>query len=166
MKVIDVARKGNVLRFYLGEKTEKWGWTDESYKDSSGKRPDWLEKCDSYYGDDWDDVPFEHNAGSVYEWFVKGTKDVSYPFDTMIIEPNYGELNSSYSMDDLVARKAPRLLILSKEAQDALYDAGKGHAVWAYDDSYSSAKEFISEWEEKNSKKLEGVEEIYLGDEI
>lgn len=166
MKIVDIARRGNVVRFYLGEKTKDWGWTDKDYKNSDGSTPDWLEPCDRFYGDDWDDAPFEHNAGSVYPWFIKGTKDVAFPFDTMILEPNYGDLNSSYCMDDFVDRKAPRLLIISKDAQDALYDDGKGHSAWAYDDNFPLAKEFISNWESENSKKLDGVEEIYLGDEF
>ena len=32
MEVIDFERKGNVVRFYLGEKTEEWGWTNQFYQ--------------------------------------------------------------------------------------------------------------------------------------
>lgn len=165
MKIIDIARKGNVIRFYLGEKTGEWGWTNPDYTDAGG-RPEWLEPSDRYYGDDWNDVPFEHNAGKVYDEFIKGVKDVSYPFDSIILEPDDGELNSKYCMDDLVDRKAPRLLIISKEAQDAIYDGGNGHATWYYGNNYAYAKEAIAAWESENGKKLEGVQTIYLGDEI
>lgn len=166
MKIIDIARKGNVVRFYLGEKTAEWGWANPDFKDSAGKTPEWLKPSDAYYGDDWDDVPYEHNAGPVYDEFVKGVQDKSYPFDSMILEPNDGELNPSYCMDDFVERKAPRLLIVSKEAQEALYDEGNGHSTWYYDGSYSAAKEAIADWESGHGKRLDGVEEIYLGDEI
>ena len=40
-EIIDFERKGNVVRFYLGKNGEQWG-------------------------DDWDDAPYEHNAGKVY----------------------------------------------------------------------------------------------------
>ena len=52
MKIIDFERKGNVVRFYLGEKTEDWGWTRPDYKRSDGTTPDWLKPSDRYYGDD------------------------------------------------------------------------------------------------------------------
>ena len=42
MKIIDFERKGNVIRFYLGEKTVDWGWTNPDYKDFNGNTPDWL----------------------------------------------------------------------------------------------------------------------------
>ena len=62
--------------FYLGKKEGKWGYTNPNYKDYKGETPDWLEPSDIYYGDDWDDAPYEHNAGTVYEWFVKGYIDI------------------------------------------------------------------------------------------
>ena len=31
MQIIDFKRKGNVVRFYLGEKTPDWGWTKSDY---------------------------------------------------------------------------------------------------------------------------------------
>ncbi len=52
MKIIDFERKGNIVRFYLGEKTKDWGWTRPDYKDYDGKTPNWLKPCDKYYGDD------------------------------------------------------------------------------------------------------------------
>ena len=47
-KIIDFERKGNIVRFYLGD----------------------VNNSNGYYGDDWDDVPYEHNAGKVYEQYV------------------------------------------------------------------------------------------------
>lgn len=43
MKIIDFERKGNLVRFYLGD-------------------DDLVE----WYGDDWNDTPYEHNAERVY----------------------------------------------------------------------------------------------------
>lgn len=58
MKLLDLERKGNVVRFYLGvDELEKW------------------------WGDDWDDAPYEHNAGPVYERFVLAEADAVFPFD-------------------------------------------------------------------------------------
>ena len=78
MKIIDFEKKGNVVRFYLGEQTENWGWTNPEYKDYTGKTPTWLKPSDRYYGDDWDDKPYEHNAGTVYGEFIKGYKDIAF----------------------------------------------------------------------------------------
>ena len=165
-QLIDIARKGNALRFFLGEKTDDWGWTNPDYKDSQGNAVDWLKPKDSYYGDDWDDAPFEHNAGGVYSEFVKGTVDIIFPFDSIVLEPNDGVLNSNYCMDDFVARKCPRFIVISEEAQKALYDDGKGHSPWAYDDDFDYARELISEWEGTHGEKLEGADFYYLGDVV
>ena len=53
----------------------------------------------------------------VYDEFIKGYKDISFPFDTVVLEPCDGVYNSNYSKDDMVARKVPCLIILSKELQ-------------------------------------------------
>ncbi len=165
-QLIDIARKGNALRFFLGEKTDDWGWTNPDYKDGQGHAPDWLKPENRYYGDDWDDTPFEHNAGGVYPWFVKDTVDVTFPFDSIIVEPNDGVLNSSYCMDDFVAREAPRFIVISEEAQKALYDDGKGPSAWAYEGDFEYARKLISEWESSHGEKLEGADSYYLGDVV
>ncbi len=41
-KIIDFEVKGNVVRFYLGNKTDEWGWINKKYKDRNGNTPDWL----------------------------------------------------------------------------------------------------------------------------
>ena len=63
MKVLDIERKGNVVRFYLGD--------------------DALEK---WWGDDWNDSPYELNAGPVYEQFVLEEADAVCPFDVELID--------------------------------------------------------------------------------
>lgn len=112
MKVIDIARKGNVVRFYLGEKTEKWGWTNPDYK-VNGKIPDYLKPSDTFYGDDWNDYPWECNAGPVYDRFVKGYKDIAFPFEMVLFEPvgRHG-----YCRDDIAEGRVPCLLALTPEA--------------------------------------------------
>ncbi len=94
MKIIDFARKGNVVRFYLGaDELESWG------------------------GDDWDDVPYEHNAGTVYDEFVQATIDCAVPYDALVLEPanDYGVSNSPWCKDDMRAGEVPCLLVVPEE---------------------------------------------------
>lgn len=77
MKVLDLERKGNLIRFYLGsDDLQKW------------------------YGDDWDDYPYELNAGPVYSSFVKMKIDVVLPYEVAILdacEVSYTEELYNYS---------------------------------------------------------------------
>lgn len=114
MVIIDFKRKGNLVRFYLGEKIEQWGWTNKDYKDSKGETPSWLEPSDTYYGDDWDDRPYEHNAGRVYDEFIKGYKDIAFGFDDIVLEPYSGCFNSSWCKDDMVDRRIPCIIVIPK----------------------------------------------------
>ena len=114
MKIIDFEKKGNVVRFYLGEKTEDWGWTNPDYL-HNGKKPDWLKPCESPYGDDWNDHPYEHNAGTVYGEFIKGHKDIAFDFDDLVLEPCDGEWNSPWCKDDMTARNVPCIIVVPKE---------------------------------------------------
>lgn len=121
MKIIDFARKGNVIRFYLG---------DDNLKD--------------WYGDDWNDCPYEHNAGTVYDEYVTETYDVAIPFDSLVLEPqddwhNHG--NSEYSKDDMKARKVPCIIIVPS----ALVD---------YEECFSH---YIA---------MDGIQRIYFGDDF
>ena len=90
MKIIDIKKKGNVVRFILGK--------DEL--------TDWC-------GDDWDDTPYEHNCGEVYEEYIAGYADVSFPYDYSICEPadDWRCDNTPYSRDDFRKRKVPCLII-------------------------------------------------------
>jgi len=82
MKIIDFKKKGNMVKFYLGQ--------------------DDLEK---WHGDDWNDTPYEHNAGTVYEEFVSGERVMVFGFDDVVFEPADGELNSPYCKVDMFARR-------------------------------------------------------------
>ena len=85
MKIIDFYKKGNVVRFYLGDDKE----TD-------------------YWGDDWDDVPYEHNAGQVYDEFVTGMTEIAFPVDWLVLEPcDDWSPNSKFCKEDFKNRKAP-----------------------------------------------------------
>lgn len=89
-QVIDVETKGNVIRFYLGENGKQWG-------------------------DDWDDAPYESNAGVVYKEFVERTVDAAMPFDLFVSEPAASTHNSEWTKKDMIDRKVPALLIESAE---------------------------------------------------
>jgi len=91
MKIIDYQRKGNVIRFYLGLNT----------------LADWT-------GDDWDDAPYEHNAGPVYRQYITGFLDVAIPFDCDVLAPHDGTDNSCYTKNDLKHRVVPCILIVPK----------------------------------------------------
>jgi hypothetical protein len=121
MQVIDFKRKGNVVRFYLGEKTPGWGWTRSDYT-RNGTTPDWLKPSDRYYGDDWDDRPYEHNAGQVYEEFIKGYKDIAFDFDDFVLEPCCGTHNSRWCKDDMVTRRVPCIIVVPKEVHQDSWD--------------------------------------------
>ena len=124
MQIIDFKRKGNVVRFYLGEKTPDWGWTRSDYTRNDGTTPDWLKPSDRYYGDDWDDRPYEHNAGQVYEEFIKGYKDIAFDFDDLVLEPCCGAWhgNSRWCKDDMVARRVPCIIAVPKEVYKDSWD--------------------------------------------
>ena len=87
-KVIDVERKGNLIRLYMG---------DENLKD--------------WGGDDWDDIPYEHNAGTVYDEYVHHYVDITVDFNYDVYEPADDTPNSPYCKDDFKARKAPAVII-------------------------------------------------------
>lgn len=95
MKIIDFDRKGNVVRFYLG-----------------------ADDCTDYWGDDWDDRPYDCNAGTVYDEFVTGTRDVAFPFDSLVLEPTSESYNSPwYSKEDMIKRRVPCVIVVPKEVR-------------------------------------------------
>lgn len=95
MKVIDFDTAGNVIKLYYGADDIK----------------DW-------HGDDWNDTPYEHNAGTVYSEFVKQSCDYAFPFGFAVLTPatdwNY-QGNSPFCKDDMKARKCPCLVITSHQ---------------------------------------------------
>lgn len=113
LEVIDIGIKGNLVRFYLGKKEDKWGWTNPNYKDYHGETPDWLKPSDTYYGDDWDDAPYDCNAGPVYDEFIKGYIDIAFDFECQVLEPQTPITYKYWSKDDMRDRKIPCLIILA-----------------------------------------------------
>ena len=92
MKIIDFDKKGNQVKFYLGDNN-----------------------CNDYWGDDWNDKPYEHNAGRVYDEYIQGIKVLTFDFDDLVIQPSDGTINSSYSKEDMKNRKVPCIIVVSKD---------------------------------------------------
>ena len=96
MKIISWEKKGNLVRFYLGNNNLK----------------DW-------YGDDWDDVCYSNNAGmKPYSEYISGYMDIVFRWDINVQEAaddwHYNG-NSPYCMNDFKERKAP-ILVCQKVA--------------------------------------------------
>ncbi len=94
-KIINFEKNGNQVKFYIG-----------------------TEDCKDYYGDDWDDAPYEHNAGSVYDRFVAGWFVKTFDFDDIVMEPCEGSDNSRFCKDDMKAGRVPCICVLPKEFKD------------------------------------------------
>lgn len=91
MKIIDFEAKGNVIRFYLGENN-----------------------CTDYWGDDWDDAPYEHNASTVYEKYCGGYADIFVDWELSVLTPDkdwHYQMNSPFCKKDFKNRKAPCIII-------------------------------------------------------
>ena len=97
-EIIDFALKGNVIRFYLGKNGDQWG-------------------------DDWDDAPYEHNAGQVYDEYVLSIFDCYVPFDCLVLEPCNGCSNSPFCKEDMIKGKVPCIIIVpAKIAKESWND--------------------------------------------
>jgi len=92
--VIDFDTKGNVVRFYMGD----------------------INK--DYWGDDWDDRPYEHNAGKVYEEYIDHYIDIAFPYSCTVLEPRddwHYNGNSPWSKEDMKNRKCPCIIIVPED---------------------------------------------------
>lgn len=107
LKIIDFEKKGNVIRLYLGNPN-----------------------CDDYWGDDWNDSPYDCNAGIVYERFVIDTLDLAIPFDSLVIEPCNGVVNCGYSKEDMKVRRVPCLLIVPASVTEGKEWVGEDFQYW------------------------------------
>ena len=88
MKIIDFFRYGNTVRLYYGEND-----------------------CNDYWGDDWDDAPYEHNAGQVYQRYIQGYVEFTFPLKYSVCEACNGYFNSPFSKEDMKNRKIPCITI-------------------------------------------------------
>lgn len=72
------------------------------------------------WGDDWNDAPYEHNAGPPYEDLVAA----HLKFETDLVTPDDGVLNSSWSVQDINRRRVPWL-------QRSRWDDAENVQIWA-----------------------------------
>jgi hypothetical protein len=107
VKIIDFERKGNQVKFYLGK-----------------------DNLDKWWGDDWDDTPYEHNAGTVYSEFVESTQVVNFDMEDVVAEPCAGRSNSPWCKGDMLKRKVPCVVVLQKDK------IGSDEIKWQYEDSF------------------------------
>lgn len=68
---------------------------------------------DLQWGDDWNDAPYEHNAGEPYGLYQDDarTKVVKIYWEGPFCEPCEGQLNSSFSVEMINSGKCPWLQI-------------------------------------------------------
>ena len=121
MKIIDFEKRGNVVRFYCGK-----------------------DDCEDYWGDDWNDRPYEHNAERVYSEYIEEYIDVAVDMDYHVMEPaddwRYNN-NTPFSKEDMKKRSVPCIIVVPEN------------------DSYVS--------EEFNRYAVsDNVDKIYFGDSI
>ena len=127
MRICDWETKGNVVRLYLCA----------------------AEDYDDIWGDDWNDAPYEHNAGRVYDEYINGIVDLYFSWNVDILEAEDDwayQSNSPYSKRMFKDRLAPIFIVYWLDENE-----------WSWDKCYSR---FIGA---DNSNK---VLKFYMGDDI
>ncbi len=89
-KILDFEIYGNQVKLFLGN-----------------------ENTNDYYGDDWDDYPYEHNAGKVYSRFVSSIYILNVPFKFSVFEPSDFTTIDSYCMNDMKDGVVPAIILSS-----------------------------------------------------
>ena len=127
MRICDWETKGNVVRLYLCHAAD----------------------YDDVWGDDWDDSPYEYNAGRVYDEYICGTLDLYFSWNVDILEAKNDceyQGNSPYCKKDFKDRIAPIFIVYLLDENE-----------WSWDRCYSR---FMGA---DNSNK---ILKFYLGDDI
>jgi hypothetical protein len=106
VRIIDFAKKGNVVRFYLGQDDLK-----------------------SWWGDDWNDAPYDCNAGTVYEEYQSGYRDYCFTFDWLVLEPCDGAYNCEYTKEDMIKRRVPCIIAVPPKLQEDSWETSFAHWV-------------------------------------
>lgn len=134
MKIIDFEKYGNVVKLYLG-----------------------ADDCEDYRGDDWDDTPYEHNAGLVYPEFITGTREIAFPTDYLVLEPASGEVNSRFCKDDMKDRNVPCIVVYKRDdysGWDETYAAivGADKAIRFYFGDKMEPSDKLEVWQPKEEE--------------
>lgn len=108
MQIIDFKRKGNLVRFYLGDVNDNGFW-----------------------GNGWNERPYEAQSNnSVYDKYIKGVRDIVFPFDAIVCEPSDGHKFSRRSKRDMKGRRCPCIVVMMPDAFD------KDEYSWVYIDDF------------------------------
>ena len=89
LKICWIKNKGNYIRFYFTTQ-------------------------DDYWGDDWNDAPWEDNAGDVYAEYVERYIDIVVPWHfrvTYSLNDLYDPYQSDIAVQDLVDNNAPFIYV-------------------------------------------------------
>jgi len=104
-----------------------------------------LKELDKQWGDDWNDTPYEHNAGDPYN--DNESQIIKIAFEADLDNPTSGHYNSPYSVESINA----------------------GAIAWLRSPSYSKEKVYIKAGETIDSfvKKIKSINgEVYYPSEI
>lgn len=93
--LIDIEQRGHLLKLYFGNDNDYWG-------------------------DDWNDTPYEHNSEIVYDKYVKAIMYVAIPFEYDIITPEEDYTyrgNSPFCKNDFKtnSNKYPYMIIKNRD---------------------------------------------------
>ena len=96
-ELIDCEIKGNMVRLYLGKNGKQWG-------------------------DDWNDKPYEHNAGRVYDEYIEKIADISINFDFEVREPaDFAKNNNSeFYREDFIKGKIYAFTVINPENNSSI----------------------------------------------
>ena len=166
-EIIDFEVRGATARFYLGSKEDEYGYLKkDAYLGylEAGLAEKWVDNLKATYtGDDWDDKPYEDNAGKVYNDYIKGVREIYFPFDAVILEPTYGKRACAYSKEDFKNRVVPCLIYITDEDY-YLDNFANTYKEWAADKDPRVVKFYFGdEATEGKYIYLEGAWGLYLG---
>lgn len=109
--IIDCQKKGNVVRFYLGNDP-------------------------NYHGDDWDDRSYEEQCGQVYGRYILGYKDIAFPFEYSVLEPSDRSdgKESRYTRDEFKRRVVPCIVAVdNRKYADQFWEVNDFHRALGYE---------------------------------
>ena len=109
--IIDCQKKGNVVRFYLGNDP-------------------------NYHGDDWDDRSYEEQCGPVYGRYILGYKDIAFPFEYSVLEPSDRSdgKESRYTRDEFKRRIVPCIVAVdNRKYADQFWEVNDFHRALGYE---------------------------------
>lgn len=89
------------------------------YVEPDGNKAYFTSNLEKQWGDDWDDKPYEHNAGGPYDSYFEGEKKIPIKLKEVYFElpwnhytmPCSGTNNSRYSVKDINNHCIPWMVI-------------------------------------------------------